>query len=175
MALLFKEDDKYLLDTNIYINFYDRYYRFEYFPSFWDLFEKLMNEKIVFPKVVADEVTKGDEFKTWRDKKFTGNFLNHKKYAEIWGEVIQHIAKHPCYSDRALIEPRSWLHEKIADGWLIAIAKKESLTIVSDERKNPNLNSAKPSGYVKIPDIAEDFGVRCITMNSFFKEIGFRL
>lgn len=68
MALLFKEDDKYLLDTNIYINFYDRYYRFEYFPSFWDLFEKLMNEKIVFPKVVADEVTKGDEFKTWIDK-----------------------------------------------------------------------------------------------------------
>ncbi|MFC2401475.1 MAG: DUF4411 family protein, partial [Streptococcus sobrinus] len=31
---------KYLLDSNIYINFYDRYYRKEFFPSFWQKLPK---------------------------------------------------------------------------------------------------------------------------------------
>ncbi len=74
-----------------------------------------------------------------------------------------------------MIDPKSWTHEKIADGWLIAIAKRDGLTIVSDENANRNLNAQNPSGAVKIPDIAKDFGIRCITMNEFFKEIGFKI
>ncbi len=166
---------KYLLDTNIYINFYERAYRFEYFPSFWEAFEKVLNQFVVLPKIVVDETNKSDEFKEWLEQNFNGEYLNHKDYAEEWSQVIQHIAKHPCYSDKALIDLRSWTHEKIADGWLIAIAKKDGLTIVTDERANPNLNTQNPSGAVKIPDIARDFGIKCITMNEFFQEIGFKL
>lgn len=166
---------KYLLDTNIYINFYDRAYRFEYFPSFWEAFEKVLNQYVVLPKIIVDETNKSDEFKEWLEQNFKGEYLNHKDYAEEWGQVIQHIAQHSCYSYKALIDPRSWTHEKIADGWLIAIAKKDGLTIVTDERANPNLNAQNPSSAVKIPDIARDFGIKCITMNEFFQEIGFKL
>ncbi|WP_204100586.1 DUF4411 family protein [Aggregatibacter aphrophilus] len=166
---------QYLLDTNIYINFYDRAYRFEYFPSFWDAFEKVLNQYVVLPKIVVEETNKSDEFKKWLEDNFKGEYLNHKDYAEEWGQIIQHIAQHPCYSDKALIDPRSWTHEKIADGWLIAIAKKDGLTLVTDERANPTLNAQNPSGAAKIPDIAKDFGIKCITMNEFFKEIGFKL
>lgn len=166
---------QYLLDTNIYINFYDRAYRFEYFPSFWDAFEKVLNQYVILPKIVVEETNKSDEFKKWLEDTFKGEYLNHKNYAEEWGQIIQHIAQHPCYSDKALIDPRSWTHEKIADGWLIAIAKKDGLTLVTDERANPTLNARNPSGAVKIPDIAKDFGIKCITMNEFFKEIGFKL
>ena len=166
---------QYLLDTNIYINFYDRAYRFEYFPSFWDAFEKVLNQYVVLPKIVVEETNKSDEFKKWLEDNFKGEYLNHKDYAEEWGQIIQHIAQHPCYSDKALIDPRSWTHEKIADGWLIAIAKKDGLTLVTDERANPTLNAQNPSGAAKIPDIAKDFGIKCITLNEFFKEIGFKL
>lgn len=166
---------QYLLDTNIYINFYDRAYRFEYFPSFWDAFEKVLNRCVVLPKVVVNETNKSDEFKTWLETNFNGEHLNHIDYAKEWGEVIQHIAQHPCYNDKALIGPKSWSHEKIADGWLIAIAKKEGFTIVTDEYGNTDLNAKNPSGAVKIPDIARDLGIRCITMNKFFEEIGFKL
>ena len=166
---------QYLLDTNIYINFYDRAYRFEYFPSFWDAFEKVLNQYVVLPKIVVEETNKSDEFKKWLEDNFKGEYLNHKDYAEEWGQIIQHIAQHPCYSDKALIDPRSCTHEKIADGWLIAIAKKDGLTLVTDERANPTLNAQNPSGAAKIPDIAKDFGIKCITMNEFFKEIGFKL
>lgn len=166
---------QYLLDTNIYINFYDRAYRFEYFPSFWDAFEKVLNQYVVLPQIVVDEACKSDEFNDWLGQNFNGQYLNHKDYAEEWGKVIQHIAQHSCYSDKALIDPRSWTHERIADGWLIAIAIKDGLTIVTDERANPSLNVQNPSSVVKIPDIARDFGIKCITMNDFFKEIGFKL
>ena len=166
---------QYLLDTNIYINFYDRAYRFEYFPSFWDAFEKVLNQYVILPKIVVEETNKSDEFKKWLEDNFKGEYLNHKDYAEEWGQIIQHIAQHPCYSDKALIDPRSWTHEKIADGWLIAIAKKDGLTLVTDERANPTLNAQNPSGAAKIPDIVRDFGIKCITMNEFFKEIGFKL
>lgn len=103
---------KYLLDTNIYINFYDRAYRFEYFPSFWEAFEKVLNQYVVLPKIVVDETNKSDEFKEWLEQNFKGEYLNHKDYAEEWGQVIQHVAQHSCYSDKALIDPRSWTHEK---------------------------------------------------------------
>ncbi|MGN7051110.1 DUF4411 family protein, partial [Neisseria sp. P0004.S002] len=72
-------------------------------------------------------------------------------------------------------DPRSWTHERIADGWLIAIAIKDGLTIVTDERANPSLNVKNPSSAVKIPDIARYFGIKFITMNDFFKEIRFKL
>ena len=73
---------QYLLDTNIYINFYDRAYRFEYFPSFWDAFEKVLNQYVVLPQIVVDEACKSDEFNDWLGQNFNGQYLNHKDYDE---------------------------------------------------------------------------------------------
>lgn len=53
---------KYLLDTNIYIAAYDRYYRKEYFPTYWERFAEIINDYVVVPKVVKDEVTKSSWF-----------------------------------------------------------------------------------------------------------------
>ncbi|RKG48869.1 DUF4411 family protein, partial [Acinetobacter cumulans] len=36
---------KYLLDTNIYINFYERYYKFDLFPSFWEKIKVIINSQ----------------------------------------------------------------------------------------------------------------------------------
>lgn len=74
-------------------------------------------------------------------------------------------------NDLALDENKGWTNVKIADPWLIAIALKEKVTIVTNEVKNVNLNTKNPSKSVKIPDICQQLGVRCITMNEFFKEV----
>lgn len=162
---------KYLLDTNIYINFYDRYYRFNYFPSFWNTFANTLNNHVIIPNIVMQETYQSKEFIDWINVNYKQTLLNHKKYAEQWGEVIEHIANHDCYSDLALTDTKSWTHEHIADGWIIAIAKQNNFTIVTSETKNPNLNSNQPTKSPKIPDIAQDFGVPCINMNEFFQEI----
>lgn len=164
----------YLLDTNIYINFYDRCYRFKYFPQFWENFAPIMKNKVILPKVVYDEITRNQEFKDWlSNHSLSGYYYNHKDCYREWGEVIHHLATSGYYNEKALTDKKSWTHEKIADGWLIAIAKKEGYTIVSDEVPNYNLNKNNPSKSAKIPDVARELGVRCITMNNFFDEIQF--
>lgn len=166
---------KYLLDTNIYINFYDRYYRLDYFPSFWQCLTDVLNNHVIIPNIIMDETYQSEEFRDWIKANYKSAFLNHKQYAEDWAEVIEHIASHDCYSDLALTDTKSWTREKIADGWIIAIAKKDNLTIVTAETKNPNLSSNQPSKSPKIPDIAQDFCIPCINMNEFFQEIDLKI
>lgn len=48
----------YLLDSNIYINFYDRYYRKDFFPTFWSNFAGILNSSVVIPKLSSRKITK---------------------------------------------------------------------------------------------------------------------
>lgn len=66
---------------------------------------------------------------------------------------------------------KGWGNVSIADPWLIAIAKRESYTIVTNENRNVNLSTSQPSKALKIPDICDDLNIECIDMNQFFKEI----
>ena len=49
---------EYLLDTNIYIDSYDRYYRNEFFPTYWERLSDILNRHVIIPKIVKDEITK---------------------------------------------------------------------------------------------------------------------
>ena len=60
--------EKYLLDTNIYINFYERYYRVKYFPSFWAKLPAILNKYVVIPEIVVDENYQAPKFRKWLDK-----------------------------------------------------------------------------------------------------------
>ncbi|MCF8999830.1 DUF4411 family protein [Acinetobacter nectaris] len=166
---------KYLLDTNIYINFYERYYIFDCFPSFWEKIKVVINSNVVLPDIVINEHYQDEWFKKWLEQNFKGVSCKYKDYDHEWAEVIQYIANNDCYSEKALTNDKSWTHEKIADGWLIAIAKKDNLVIVTSENRNINLSKNQPSQNPKVPDIANDFGVRCISMNTFFEEIGLKV
>mgnify|MGYP007046610091 CR=1 FL=1 len=76
------------------------------------------------------------------------------------------------YKESALTaQVRGWANEDIADPWIIAIAKELGLTIVTEEQKVPNLGQGNPVKSAKIPDICDDWGVRCISRNDFFEEV----
>lgn len=162
----------YLLDSNIYINFYDRYYRKDFFPTFWFKLLSILNSSVVIPEIVVSENYQDPWFKAWLKDNYKKNFIDHKSFALEWIEVIQYIDNSPLYKDTALNSEKGWANDRIADPWLIAIAKNKNYTIVTDEVKNINLNPRNPSRNVKIPDVCEELGVRCISMNQFFKEIG---
>lgn len=166
----------YLLDTNIYISFYDRYYPRKNFPTFWDKFTPIFKEKVVVPDVVVAENQQSIWFrKDFLPNNYPNDLVKHKNYVEEWGKVLQYISKSDYYSEAALTSNRAWTHEDIADGWLIAIAKKDNLTIVTNELRNINLNSRHKSKNPKIPDIADVFGVNCITMLDFFDEVNLKV
>lgn len=56
---------EYLLDTNIYIDSYDRYYRKDFFPTYWQQLSGILNSHVVIPIIVRDEITKNDWFLEW--------------------------------------------------------------------------------------------------------------
>jgi len=163
---------KYLLDTNIYIGFYDRYYLPAYFPTFWENIKPHINECVVIPKVVLDENFQDAWLKDWVKENYLHDLVNHKDYAGEFAEILVHVQEQDQYKDDVLI---NWGREKIADPWLLAIAKKENLIIVTDENANPGLNKNRPSKSAKIPDVARELGIECITRNEFFARIDLRV
>ncbi|KAF1299568.1 hypothetical protein BAU15_02685 [Enterococcus sp. JM4C] len=164
--------EKYLLDSNVYINFYNRYYQENIFPSFWRGIIPILNQNVVIPKIVIDENYQDIWFANWIDLNYLLPILNQKDYLHEWVDVLSCVGRNSCYKDTALESSRGWAQETIADPWIIAIALKEHLTIVTSEKRNPNLTSINPCKSAKIPDICDELGIRCITMNRFFTEIG---
>lgn len=164
---------KYLLDTNIYIAAYDRYYRKEYFPTYWERFAEIINDYVVVPKVVKDEVTKSSWFLQWLADNYRGDILNHKDYAYQWQIILDFVRSSGLYKDEALTSQMTgWADDHIADPWLIAIAKEKDLIIVSEETRDPNLGKGNPIRRAKMPDVCDRQSIRCIDRNEFFGEIG---
>jgi hypothetical protein len=164
---------RYLLDTNIFIAAYDRYYRNEYFPTFWEKFSVIINQNIVIPKIVKDEITKSDWFLEWLKVNYEDEIMNHKDYSQQWQRILDFVQSCGLYTDKALIDQtKGWANEVIADPWLVAIAKEEGLILVSDEDRIPNLGKGNLVRAAKIPDICDRQSVRCINRNEFFGEVG---
>jgi len=122
--------------TNMYINFYDRYYRKDFFPTFWSNFAGILNSSVVIPKIVISENYQDDWFRDWLTNNYTKSIIDHKSYVVEWSAIIQHIQSSPYYKDAALMSQKGWANADIADPWLIAIAKSMNYTIVTDEVKN---------------------------------------
>ena len=130
------------------------------------------NSDVKVPDIVVSENYQDPWFRKWLAENYEKDLIDHKSYVREWSEVIQYIQDSPFYKDTALLSEKGWANEKIADPWLIAIAKRENYTIVTDEVKNINLSDKNPSKNAKIPDVCEEFKIRCISMNQFFAEIG---
>ena len=162
---------KYILDTNIYINFYERYYNIDYFPSFWQNISPILNKHVIVPEIIISENYQDKWFRDWLETNYREDIINHKLYASDWTKVLQHVSLSNMYRNEALTSDKGWAKESIADPWIIAIALAENYTIVTNERKNNGLNSKNPSKSVKIPDICQDLNVKCIDMLGFFKDV----
>lgn len=164
---------KYLLDTNIYLDACDRYYRNEYFSTFWEKFAVILNEHVILPKVVKDEITKNDWFHEWLNENFQDDILNHRAYVDQWQMILDYVQSCGLYKDSALAnQTRGWANDTIADPWLTAIAKEDELVVVTNENREPKLGKGSTMKAAKVPDICDRQGVRCIGRNEFFGEIG---
>ena len=161
----------YLLDTNIYIAFYERYYPQRNFPSFWEKLVQTFQQEVVVPRVVMEETKKSDWLNNYMIETCGLTPIDHRKYWMQWAEVLNNVRINPVYKNEALDSPNGWSKETVADGWLLAIAKEEKYILVTEETKNVNLYKGGPVRSAKIPDVAEDIGVECIDRLEFFKRI----
>lgn len=175
-------DDKFLIDTNSFIESSQRAYRFSCFPSFWNWLKDEIHKsdgQIVIPKCVYDELKRNnDELTVWTKKQINDFYFNEMSKDEIWinfAKVMAYINNSNIYVGAGA---RDWSREGKADPILIAIAMTLDYKIVTFERetgqfkkfitpngsisnepKNPKYSTGREP---KIPDVAQHFGVSCI-------------
>jgi len=153
--------DSYVVDNDVLITLM-RYHPPDKpaYHAIWDEIESLIKQKNMFSTtVVYDDIMKylgkDDRLKRWA--------ISHKKYffispdKETWQLAQDIVKKFPDLVDKKKLQTG----EPDADPFLIALAKSEGATIITQERKDlPN----------KIPMVASHYGVTSIDLYEFFEE-----
>ncbi|MBR4140798.1 MAG: DUF4411 family protein [Campylobacter sp.] len=164
----------YLIDTNILIEAKNRYYPFEIVPGFWKFIKtSIQNGTIFMTKMVYDELRQGDDdLSRWvqqeilRDNLFDDGEQNiQQQYALMANDINERIISKNFkqnYIDEFLAK---------ADLWLIAAAKINNFTVVTNEDFIRDLQPYK----VKIPNICAYYEVACITPFEMLQNLNMRL
>ena len=105
--------------------------------------------------------------------------VNLKKLSVEDGEIVQnyrmvldYIRESEYYSDKAL---KNWSDRKIADAWIIAAAMKYEAVILTFEQSVGELSTKNKTSKVKIPDVAENFGMECQNLFDFMRAMKIKL
>lgn len=158
-------EEKFLLDANSFVTPYQNYYPFELTPGYWEKLKPiLLKDSVDVMDVVKEEIDKGEDSLTdWLKSISNLEVLDKRDPAILikYGEVLKFLQDSPLYNDRAL---RSWSIANVADPWLIATACAKGYTIVTFEQSAGKISPSNPSGKPKIPDIAKEFGVKCVNL-----------
>lgn len=156
--------NRYLLDSNFFLDSSLRYYQFDFFPGFWGWIKyKAQNYSIKTIKKVRQELDKKDDFINGFIKELPKDFfIDETKYLENYAKIIQtsqNMDFNPSAKDRF-----AEIHR--ADAWLLAVAQKDNFIIVSNE-KMPNKKEKK---NVKIPRMCVELKIQGIDIFDFIKE-----
>ena len=159
------EPTRYCLDANVLIQAWQKYYSPKICPSYWEVLKKLGEQgRLFIPSDVAQEVKKGeDDLYAWLKK---SRIVVRQKTGPVtlsWQAILARDPKHQFLVDNT--KGRS-----LADPWVIAHAMTENAVVVSKEEKQMAANSSK----VKIPNVCETMGVRCITDFEMIEELGIK-
>ena len=151
---------KYLLDSNIFINAKRIHYGFDFCPGFWDWIELKNKSGIIFSiEKVYDEITSSDDnLSDWAKKKGNALFLKPDDDLYFSFEPISSWLYSKTYRQTAINDFLS-----SADHYLVAHALAKGYVVVSNE-----VPSGK-SKSVKIPDVCNGVGVKCIKTHELLR------
>lgn len=88
--------------------------------------------------------------------------------------ILDMVKAEILHGNDNLKELSEWSRESVADPWLIAAAATYN-TIITFEEANKGLNSRSPSKNAKIPDVANEFGVKTEKLYYMMRELGLKL
>lgn len=160
----------FLLDANSFVTPYQNYYSFDIASGYWKQLQTiLLRDDVVVMDVVKSEIEKGEDSLTeWLTSIKELVILDRREQSILlkYSAVLKFLQDSPLYSDKAL---RAWSDVNVADPWLIATASVKGYTLVTFEQSAGIISPQNPSGKPKIPDIAREFGVKCVNLFYFMK------
>jgi len=145
---------QYILDANVFLEAYKRYYAFDLCPGFWQSLEYHAAQGILATiDRVGDELQEGPLLDEWKSQAPPLLFLDTDT-ADIlaaYGDIIRWAHEQARFTDAA----KASFAEGV-DAWLVAFAKAAGVTMVTHEAPAPH--SMK---IVKIPDVCKAFDITC--------------
>ncbi len=159
------EQARYCIDANVLIQAWQKYYSPKLCPSYWVVLNKLGAQgRLFIPAEVSKEIQKGeDELAAWLKSSSIVVRPLTGPVTQNWSAILAKDPKHQFLVDNT--KGRS-----LADQWVIAHAMTENAIVVTKEEKRTAANSDK----IKIPNVCEAMGVRCITDFEMLDELGIK-
>ena len=159
------KEEIYCLDTNVLVEAWNYYYSPSFCPQYWDVLDSLGSSKKLFiPQMVFTEIEKkDDDLLNWLKKSSIPVHPNTEKVTLSLKNIFDSNPLHQRLVDS--IKGRS-----VADPWVIAHAITENAVVVTKEGKLTANNSQR----IRIPNVCENMGIRCIDDFEFIKEVGIK-
>jgi len=162
----------YLLDTNIFVEAYKRYYAFDIAPSFWTALKSKAELGYVRSiDRVYDEINsygEDDQLKIWVNNEFETEWFistDNEVILEAYSDIINWVFGQAQFKEAAKAE-----FATVADGWLLACAKANSQIIVTHESFNRDVRKRVP-----IPVVCEQFNIPYINTFDMLRRLNVRL
>lgn len=160
--------NKYLLDSNVFIQAHRMHYPFDVVPSFWKKLIELSKKEIIISidkvrKEICDKRS-ADELALWCQNELDeGFFVDSSACIDAYAEIANWAYSNTQFKPNAKDE---FLATDLADPWLIAYAKKHNCIIVTHEVSQPNRQNR-----IKIPEPCLHFGVRYLNPIQMFRDL----
>ena len=164
-----KHPAKYLLDSNPFIEAKNRYYGFGICPGFWkailDQHGKGRVESIV---PVHDELmAQSDELSDWVKDKCPKEFF---KKVEDQAVIDQLQQMTEWVFSQSFTQPAQTEFASVADGFVIAYAAANGLTVVTHEEYAPGAKKKVP-----MPNVCLEFDVPYVNTFEMLADLGVQL
>jgi len=152
----------YSLDTNVFIEAWNKYYAFDLCPDYWEKLDHLAKNGIIFAtQEVKKEIEKKDdnlfEWVSSRDHLFRAIDDNVQ---DCLRQIFETEAHH------RLVDSSKF--RSIADPWVIAHAMAEKAIVVTKEEFETH-----PTKRVKIPNVCKAMSVEWIDDFELIRRLGF--
>lgn len=159
----------HVLDSNIFIQSHRVTYPFDVFPTFWEWLEQEFdNGHVISIDMVKEELRKGkDELTDWINDRDPSWFMpvSDKETQKHLATIATHVMESRQFRGPA---KRKFLDG--ADPWLIAKAKADGLTVITQEKSDPQSKKK-----IFIPDICRTFNVECCNLVELMRILGARI
>jgi hypothetical protein len=159
----------YVLDANIYIDAFKRYYPFDLAPAFWDCLKAHAGTgRVRSIDRIKAELNRGkDDLAEWAKNTCAEAFhpTDEPEIITNFGTLMNWANAQPRYTSSAIAD-----FANCADGWLVAYAWTKGFTVVTHETPDPGCKRR-----VKIPDVCQTFSVPFIDTWTMLRELGAKL
>jgi len=158
---------KFVLDANTFIEAKDRYYGFDICPGFWtSLITQHEAKRIVSIDRIRNELVEHkDEITNWINQRAVDEFFkktDDQAVVNAFQKMVEWV-----YSENQFTPAAKTEFASVADGWVMAYAYANGLTVVTQEEYAPDVKRKVP-----MPNVCIEFDIECVNTFTMLRDLG---